>query len=174
MKIHPWKRFLLVGSHIICQRAERFMSNHNIIISYSKVFEWRFIIFGIWNTNFSSTGFKDCYDYIEFRCHNMNKCNKISAFPILKEYYTKLSFNFIIYSNELINFVLHGKWHISHICCKKYHVPNLREGCNSDLYKLQAYILFHNKIMRTFFSCIKYVAGSCGYSWLSFLHLILV
>ena len=30
----------------------------------------------------------------------MNKCNKTSAFPILNQYYTKLSFNFIIYSNE--------------------------------------------------------------------------
>ena len=30
----------------------------------------------------------------------MNKCNKTSAFPILKQYYTKLSFNYIIYSNE--------------------------------------------------------------------------
>ena len=30
----------------------------------------------------------------------MNKCNKTSAFPILKQYYTNLSFNFIIYSNE--------------------------------------------------------------------------
>ena len=30
----------------------------------------------------------------------MNKCNKIVTFPILKQYYTKLSFNFIIYSNE--------------------------------------------------------------------------
>ena len=30
----------------------------------------------------------------------MNKCNKTSAFPILKQHYTKFSFNFIIYSNE--------------------------------------------------------------------------
>ena len=30
----------------------------------------------------------------------MNKCNKTSAFPISKQYYTKLSFNFVIYSNE--------------------------------------------------------------------------
>ena len=30
----------------------------------------------------------------------MNKYTKISAFSILKQYYTKLSFNFIIYSNE--------------------------------------------------------------------------
>ena len=30
----------------------------------------------------------------------MNKCNKTLAFPILKQYYTQLSFNFIIYSNE--------------------------------------------------------------------------
>ena len=44
--------------------------------------------------------FQRLYDYIEFRCNNINKCNKTSAFPILKQYYTKLSFNFIIYSNE--------------------------------------------------------------------------
>ena len=31
---------------------------------------------------------------------NMNKCDKTSDFPILKQYYTKLSFNFVIYSNE--------------------------------------------------------------------------
>ena len=30
----------------------------------------------------------------------MNKSNKTSAFPILKHYYTKSSFNLIIYSNE--------------------------------------------------------------------------
>ena len=30
----------------------------------------------------------------------MNKCNKTSALPILKQHYTKISFNFIIYSNE--------------------------------------------------------------------------
>ena len=65
----------------------RNLSNHNKIFPYSKVFEWRFIIFGTWNLNFSSTRFKDCYDYIEFRCHNMNKCNKTSAFPILIVYY---------------------------------------------------------------------------------------
>ena len=29
-----------------------------------------------------------------------NAGNKTSTFPILKQYYTKLSFNFIIYSNE--------------------------------------------------------------------------
>ena len=44
--------------------------------------------------------FKDRYDYVEFRCHNMNKCKKTSAFPILKQYYTKFSFIFIICSNE--------------------------------------------------------------------------
>ena len=30
----------------------------------------------------------------------MNKCNETSAFLILKQYYTKFQFNFIIYSNE--------------------------------------------------------------------------
>ena len=30
----------------------------------------------------------------------MNKSNKTSTFLILKQYYTKISFNFIIYSNE--------------------------------------------------------------------------
>ena len=30
----------------------------------------------------------------------MNKCNETSTFPILKQYYTKLPFIFIIYSNE--------------------------------------------------------------------------
>ena len=87
-------------NYYIISNIFRNLSNQNIIFSYSKVFEWWFIIIGIWNTNFSSTRFKDCYDYIELRCRNMNKCNKISAFPILKEYYTKLSFNFIICSNE--------------------------------------------------------------------------
>ena len=43
----------------------------------------------------SSTCFKACYDYIEFRCHNMNKCNKTSAFHILKQHYTKFSFIYI-------------------------------------------------------------------------------
>ena len=46
------------------------------------------------------TCFKDCYEYIEFRCHNINKCNKTSALPILKQYYTKFSFFYIIFSNE--------------------------------------------------------------------------
>ena len=30
----------------------------------------------------------------------MNKCNKTSSFPILKQYYIKFSFIFIIYSNK--------------------------------------------------------------------------
>ena len=33
-------------------------------------------------------------------CHDTNKCNKTSAFPILQQYYTKFLFIFIIYSNE--------------------------------------------------------------------------
>ena len=33
-------------------------------------------------------------------CYNINKCNKTPAFPILKQYYTKFSFIFIIYSNK--------------------------------------------------------------------------
>ena len=40
------------------------------------------------------------YDYIKFRFHNMNMCNKTLAFPILKQYYTKFPSIFIIYSNE--------------------------------------------------------------------------
>ena len=48
----------------------------------------------------SSTCFKDCYDYIEFRCNNMNKCNKTLAFPIFKQYYTKFPPIIMIYSNE--------------------------------------------------------------------------
>ena len=43
----------------------------------------------------ASTFFKDCYDYIEFRCNN-----NTTAFSILKQYYTELTFNFIIYSNK--------------------------------------------------------------------------
>ena len=43
--------------------------------------------------------FFSLYGNIEFRCHNMNKCNKTSAFPILK-HYTQISFIFIIYSND--------------------------------------------------------------------------
>ena len=35
--------------------------------------------------------FIDYYDYVEFRCYNMNKCDKSSAFLILKQYYTKFS-----------------------------------------------------------------------------------
>ena len=61
---------------------------------------FRTLKFSNGDTNFSSTCFKDCYDHIEFRCHNMNKCNKTLTFPILKQYYTNLSSNFIIYSNE--------------------------------------------------------------------------
>ena len=38
--------------------------------------------------------------FVRFRYDNMNRCNKTLAFPILKQYFTKLSFNFIIYSNE--------------------------------------------------------------------------
>ena len=33
-------------------------------------------------------------------CHNINKCNKTSGFLILKQYYTKFPFIFIIYSNK--------------------------------------------------------------------------
>ena len=36
----------------------------------------------------------------------MNKCNKTTAFPILKEYYTKLSIIFIVYSNRLFYIIL--------------------------------------------------------------------
>ena len=43
---------------------------------------------------------KDCYDYIEFRCHNINECNKTSNCPILKQYYNKILLIFIIFSKE--------------------------------------------------------------------------
>ena len=52
------------------------------------------------NLEKKETCFKDCYDYIEFQCHNINKYNKTSAFPILKQYFTRFSFIFIIKSNE--------------------------------------------------------------------------
>ena len=79
---------------------------------------------------------------LKFRCHNMNKCNKTSAFPILKQYHTKLSFNFTIYSNEKSLIIrINGTKHFLRCVqmIKKVETANFRNEWNvSDR------LMFHN------------------------------
>ena len=62
----------------------------------------------------------------------MNKCNKTSAFPILKQYYNKFSYIFIIYSNEkslsvfLAPTLPHLKKYFRFILILQSHIPYIK------------------------------------------------
>ena len=74
----------------------------------------------------------------------MNKCNKTSAFPILKQYYTKLSFNFIIYSNEKSFQCKEGKGQHITLVCRCYQEPDP----HTYLTRIPLFIFNNNKNAR--------------------------